>query len=159
MALEQQYKIGDHGMRAPLAVFAGMGRRAQAIAAEITQMSQENIEASAKAAQKLREVRSLPEVLDIQTDLFKATFETLGAHYPRIAEIAASAPVEIIESYKEAFGKIADEGDAAMRKAADTAHSVVERTTAAARHATDKTVEAARSATDKAAEAARSATR
>ncbi len=147
MTSEQQGASQDREMSGPMAVFAGMGRKAQAIAAEFAQMSHENIEAGAKAAQKLREVRSLPEVFDVQTELVKATFETLGAHYPRIAEIAASTPAEIIGSYREAFGKMAEQGGSAMDKAADTARSMAERTTSAARHATDKTAEAVRSTT------------
>jgi hypothetical protein len=146
MASERQFNARDREMHAPFAVFAGMGRKAQAIAAEITKMSQENIDASAKAAQKLGEVRSLPEVIDIQTDLVRATLGTLGAHYPRIAEIAVSTPVEIIRSYQEAFGKIAEEGGAVAHRAADTSRSLVEKTTAAAREATGKTAQAVRPA-------------
>src|SRR5271166_3065651 len=140
MASEQEFNMRDSGMHAPFAVLAGMGRRAQAIAAEITKMSQENIDAGAKAAQKLRDVRSLPEVIDIQTDLVRATFETLGAHYPRIAEIATSTPAEIIRSYQEALGKIKDEGGAVAHRAADTTRSVVEQTTTAAREISDRAV-------------------
>ncbi len=134
-------------MQAPISAFAGMGRNAQTIATEITKMSQENIEAGAKAAQMLREVKSLPDVVGIQTDLLKATFETIGAHYPRIVEIVASTPVEIIKGYQEALGKIVEAGSGAAQKASNTTRAVVEQTTAAAREATDKTADAVRRAT------------
>ncbi len=144
MALEQQFTEQGRDMT-PFAVFAGMGRNVQAIVSEFTKMSQENMESGAKAAEKLREVKNLPEVFAVQSDLVKATFETIGAHYPRIAEIAASTPVEIIKGYQEALGKIADVGGEAARKAADTTRSAIEQTTSAARQATDKTAATARS--------------
>jgi hypothetical protein len=159
MAENQQYNSQARGIPAPFAVIAGMGRKVQAIASEITELSQQNIDAGAKAVQKLREVKSLPEVIDIHTDLVKTTFENLSAHYPRIAEIAAATPVELIESYQEAFGKIAEQGGAAVQKAVDASSALTEKTTAAVRDVTEQTTEAARQATDKTAEAVRSTTR
>lgn len=145
MAFEQQSTDSGRNM-APFAVFAGMGRNVQAIVSEITKMSQENMESGARAAEKLREVKSLPDVFAIQSDLIKATFESIGAHYPRIAEIAASTPVEIMKGYQETLGKIADVGGEAARKATDATRSMVEQTTSAARQATDKTAAATRPA-------------
>jgi hypothetical protein len=134
-------------MQAPLAAFAGIGRNVQAIATEITKITQENIEAGAKAIEKLREVKSLPDVFSVQTELMQASLETFGAHGPRIAEIAASTPAEVMKSYQEALGQIAEAGGAAARKASDTTQSMVEQTTSAARNMTNKATDAARSTT------------
>ena len=144
MAYEQTTEHGRSSVQAPFAIFAGMGKNVQAIAAEITKISQENIEAGTKAAEKLREAKNLPEVIAVQTDLVKSTLETFSAHYPRIAEIAASAPVDLIKGYQDALGKVAEAGNSAARETADVTRSIVEQTSSAARQASERTADAAR---------------
>lgn len=155
---DQQYSSDTRAFQAPFQPFMNAGRSLQAIVAELTKMSQENIEAGAKATQKLREIRSVPDVVDIQTDLMKATFESLNAHVPRIAEIAVSAPVDIIKGYQDSYNKIAEASSAVVQKVSETARDVGEKAAATAREATDKTWEASREATDKTLEASRQAT-
>ncbi len=146
MATQQNFSAQVQGV-SPITVFGGIGRSWQAIAAEITTMSQENLEAGNKAMEKLSEVKNLPDALSIQSDLVKAAFETIGQHGPRIAQIAASTPAEIIKGYQEAFGKMAEVGSDAVQKASDTTRSVVEQSKGAVRDASSRTEETARSAT------------
>jgi hypothetical protein len=145
MAQQQQNFTAQFQGMSPIAMFGGVGRSLQAIATELTTMSQQQVEAGSKAMEKLREAKSLPDALAVQSDLVKAAFENFSEHAPRIAQIAASAPVEIVKGYQEAFGKMAAAGGEAADKASETTREMIDQTKNAAQGATSKVGEAARS--------------
>jgi hypothetical protein len=146
MPSQQNFTAQIQGV-SPIALLGGIGRSWQAIAAEMTIMSQENLEAGSKAMEKLTEVKSLPDALAVQSELAKAAFETIGAHGPRIAQIAASTPAEIVRGYQEAFGRMAEASGDAVQNASDATRSVIAQTKSAARGAMDKAEETVRSTT------------
>jgi hypothetical protein len=154
MSADQQQQQSNT-FQAPFQPFLNAGRTVQAIFSELSKISQENIEAGSKATQKLREIRSVPDVVDIHTELVNATIETINAHVPRIAEIAVSAPVEIIKSYQDTYNKLAEAGNAAVQKAGDAARDVAQNASQTARDVADKSWDATREATDKTLEASR----
>jgi hypothetical protein len=147
MAQEQQNFTTQFQGLSPIALFGGVGRSWQAIATEITTMSQQQVEAGSKAMDKLKEAKSLPDALAVQQDLLKSAFETFSEHAPRIAQIAASTPVEIVKGYQEAFGKMAEAGGRAADQASDTARDMIDQTKSAAKGATNRVEETARTMT------------
>jgi len=89
------------GLKALFGGYSNFGRNMQAIAGEFAKMSEENIEAGVKAADRLREAHSLQELTDIQSDLMKESYVTTTNHYRRIAELAASTPQHLAHSAEE----------------------------------------------------------
>ncbi len=137
-SVQQPFETGRNGLASILGGFANMGRKAQEIAGEFAKMSEENIGAGSKAAERLRDAKSLQDVTSIQTDLMKESYETMNAHYRKIAEIAASTPKELAQNYHEFLSVVADAGSEATQKAAEMG-----------RYATDKAADMSRSATEK----------
>lgn len=125
---------------------SNLGRRAQAIVGEIAKMSEENIGASTKAAERLREARSYRDVTSIQTDLMKESYECTTAHYRKIAEIAATTPQEMAQGYRELISAITEAGQETAERASDAMRRAGEQTADVARKAADTTRSAAESA-------------
>jgi hypothetical protein len=112
-------QIGVTGYSALFGQFANIGRAAQAIAGEIARLSEDNIEITAKTAEKLRAAKSLQDVTSIQTDMMKESFEKTQGHVRKIAEIAVAAPAHVVDNYREFVSTISDAGRETARRAAD----------------------------------------
>lgn len=133
MASEQSIQqANSNGFASILGGVSTFGRKAQAIAGELAQLSEQNLGAGTKAAERLREAKSFQDVTSIQADLLKESFETTKNHYSKIAEIAASTPQEVAKSYQEFFSAITDLGTQAAQKAGDLSRQVGEQTSNAA---------------------------
>jgi hypothetical protein len=139
------------GMNALLGNMSSFGRRAQAIAGEFAKMSEENLAASSKAAERLRGATSLQEVAAIQTDLVRESLECASDHYRKIAEIAASAPQDFARGYSEMMQAATDAGQEAVKRATDNAREmkdqaaqVIQRTADAARNTAEGVQRASR---------------
>jgi len=125
------------GFASILGGVSNFGRKAQAIAGEFAKLSEENIGAGTKAAERLREAKSLEDVTTIQTDLLKESFETINSHYQKIAAIAVSAPQEMAASYREFFAAMTDLGTQAANKAGDLTRQMGDRASDTARQTAD----------------------
>lgn len=156
MASQQTMEqTSSNGLASLLGGVSTFGRKAQAIAGEFAKLSEENLGAGTKAAEKLRDARSLQDVTAIQSDLLKESFETTNNHYRKIAEIAVSTPQEVAKSYHEFLSAMTDMGTQAAQKAGDMTRQMGEQTSNAAH----QTADAAREGADKARDNIRQATR
>jgi hypothetical protein len=117
--MQQPFETGRNGIASMIGGYAHIGRKAQEIAGEFAKISEENIGAGSKAAERLRDAKSLQDITSIQTDLMKASYETLSEHCRKIAEIAASTPKEMAEKYQEFFAAMTEAGGKATQQAAD----------------------------------------
>lgn len=107
------------GMASIFGGVSSFSRKAQAIAGEFAKMSEENLGAGAKAAERLRDAKSLQDFMTIEADLMKESMETANTHYRKIAEIAASTPGELAGSYREFFSNVTAAGSEAAQKAGE----------------------------------------
>jgi hypothetical protein len=123
---------------------SSFGKQAQAIASEFAKMSEENLSATTKAAERLRGATSLRDVASIQTDLVKESYECTMSHYRKIAEIAATTPQVMAHNYREIFSVMTEAGQEAANRAADMTRQAGERTA----NVVQKSVETARSAAE-----------
>lgn len=131
------------GMASIFGGVSSFSRRAQAIAGEFAKMSEENLGAGAKAAERLRDAKSLQDFMTIETDLMKELIETTNAHYRKIAEIAASTPQELAESYREFLSNVTAVGNEVADKARDMTRKIGEQASDVAAHAADTARESA----------------
>ena len=113
-----------------------LGRKAQEIAGEFARMSEENLGAGARAAERMRDAKSIDEVASIQTDLMRETYECSASHYRKIAEIAVSTPPEIARNYQNLVSAVSQTGQEAVNRAARTTRQFGEE----AAKATERTV-------------------
>jgi hypothetical protein len=125
-------QIGVTGFSALLGQVMDIGRTAQAIAGEMTRLSADNIEITARTAEKLRAAKSLQDVTSIQTDMIKESFEKTQGHVRKIAEIAAATPAHVVDNYREFVATISDAGRETARRAADVTQQAGEVATSGA---------------------------
>lgn len=116
-----------NGMASVLGGVSALGLKAQAIAGELAKISEENIGAGARAAERLRSATSMQDIAAIQTDLFKDSITTMNEHYRKIAEIAASTPQEVAKSCQEMFSAVTEAGSEAARRAGDMTRQMNDR--------------------------------
>ena len=145
MATPQQQPMEQtavSGFRTFMGGMSSVGRTAQAIAGEFAKMSEEQLGAGAKAAERLRNAQSLQEVTTIQSELLKESYEFTTNHYRKIAELAISTPQELAQSAREFASTMAQAGQEGAERASDMARKmggqaadVVERTSEAAQSA------------------------
>jgi hypothetical protein len=112
-------QIGVTGYSILIGQFADIGRTAQAIAGEIARLSEDNIEITARTAEKMRAAKSLQDLTSIQTDMIKESFEKTQTHVRKIAEIAVAAPAHVVDHYREFVSTLSDAGREAARQTAD----------------------------------------
>jgi hypothetical protein len=147
--------IGVTGMTALLGQVATLGRTAQAIAEELAKLSEENINVSARAVEKLRAARTLQDVASIQTDLVRESIEKSQNHLKKIAEIAVAAPAHTVENYREFMASFTEATRETARRGAeqvgDAAHQATQEAGDAARRGAEQVADATRKAGDAAA--------
>jgi len=122
MASPQQQPIEHTAVSSFRTFFGGVtsvGRKAQEIAGEFAKMSEENIGAGTKAAERLRNAQSLQEVTTIQSELLKESYETTTNHYRKIAELAISTPQELAQSAREFASTFAQASQEGAQQASD----------------------------------------
>lgn len=152
MASIQPFELArTNGMATIFNGVSTWSRTAQAIAGELAKMSEENLGAGAKAAERLRDAKSMQDITAIQTDLVKESIEHMNDHCRKIAEIAVSTPQEVAKSYRELFSVISETGSEIINKASDVtrqmgdqAADAVHQTTDAGRHGAESVRQARR---------------
>ena len=80
-------------------------RNLQAFAAEFNEMSQQSIEHTKEAIEKLRNARGVAEVLAIQSGYIRESVEHVLQHTRRFSELLTSLPLEMSKSYAELWSK------------------------------------------------------
>ncbi|MGA2639111.1 phasin family protein [Methylocella sp.] len=85
--------VNDSDLAADLSATGDSARNAlQAFVAEISEVSSQSLELANSAIEKLRDARSLPEILAIQTDYAQGAFELLSRHTRSFTTLMTSFP-------------------------------------------------------------------
>ena len=145
MASPQQQPMEQTAVSSFRSLFGGMSsvsRKAQAIAGEFAKMSEEQLGAGAKAAERLQNAQSLQEVTTIQSELLKESYETTTNHYRKIAELAISTPQELAQSAREFASTMAQ----ASQEGAERASEMAKKMGSQAADVAEKSGEAAQTA-------------
>ena len=127
MASPQQQPMEQTAVSSFRTFFGGIssvGRKAQAIAGEFAKLSEEQLGAGAKAAERLQNAQSLQEVTTIQSELLKESYETTTNHYRKIAELAISTPQELAQSAREFASTMAQAGQEGAERASEMARKM-----------------------------------
>lgn len=101
--------------------FAAASKTMQALTAEMMAMSMESVKKTAKVFEEMQGARGWPEILRIQTEFFRSSFEDFAKRSRRIAELATAAPVDFANRTKDAAEKIGEQAEQAVKSAADNA--------------------------------------
>lgn len=120
MATAQQQP--DQRVKGLATIFNGVstiGRKAQEVVGELTKLSEEKLDVGAKAAERLRDAKSIQDITGIQSDWIQSSYQSSSAHYFKIAEIVASTPQEVAKCYSELFTAFSHVGGEAMNKATE----------------------------------------
>lgn len=127
MASSQPMEQGrDNGLASVFGGFSALSLKAQAIGMELAKISEENLGAGARAAERLRNAKSMQDITAIQTDLIKESITTMNEHYRKIAEIAASTPQEVAKSCSEMFSAVTQAGGEIVNRASDATRKMGE---------------------------------
>jgi hypothetical protein len=90
----------------------------QTFAAEVTEFSRQSIEHTNDAIERLRNARSLPEVLAIQTDYAQGAFALLSQHTRSFTTLMTSFPQEMSKAWTKSVSTAIDKTEAASEKVA-----------------------------------------
>lgn len=77
----------------------------QMLTSELAEMSKQSFEHATQTLEKLRNARTMDEVLAIQTDFVKEAVEHVVQHTRRLGELMSSGPMEMMKTYQEAMLK------------------------------------------------------
>lgn len=99
----------------------------QALAGEMAEMSKQSLEHATQVLEKLRNARSVDEVLAIQTSFLREAFEQTAQRTRRFSELMTSLPLEVTKTYQEAMTKCVDAAMHATETASQTAATNAER--------------------------------
>lgn len=101
--------------------FAAASKTMQAVTSEMMAMSMDSMKKTAKVFEEMQGARSWPDIMRIQTDFFRSSFEDFAARSRRIAELATSAPVDLAYRATDAAEKIGHQTQQAVKTATDNA--------------------------------------
>jgi hypothetical protein len=87
----------------------------QGFAAEVQRMSKESIEQTTQTMDKLRNAKTLEEVIAIQTGYMQQSFASYADYTRRMSELMMSMPMEMAKHGRAAF----QEGAEAAKKATE----------------------------------------
>ena len=110
-----------------------VSHRAQAVACEWLEVSKQAFEHASQTLGKLREARTIGEVVAIQTNYVKEEFENAGQHARKFGEIMADFPSEFTKAYRDLWFNAMNTAARAIHTTSQTASSNVESITDAAR--------------------------
>jgi phasin family protein len=88
---EDYQKAAQNGVETANRVFGEMNRGIQSVAAEMTNYTKKSIEDVFKAWEQLASARSLPEVINVQTQYAQKTVESYMNQFSRITELYLDA--------------------------------------------------------------------
>ena len=102
----------------------------QAFAGELAQMSKKSIEQASTTMEKLRDAKSLEDLMSIQTTFMREAMESATQRTRRLGEMMTTLPLEITRAYQDAMHRATD---TAMK----TTRAVGEKATDMATHTMD----------------------
>lgn len=99
--------------------FASASQAMQKLTNEMMAMSMESMRHTAKAFEAMQGAKSWPDILRIQTEFFRTSFEDFTARSKRIAELASAAPSQMAKTTSEIAGRVTDQTQAAATAVKD----------------------------------------
>jgi hypothetical protein len=88
--------------------FTTATKNMQALASEMAQMSRHSFEQTTKVMDKLRNARTLEEVVAIQAEFWRDSLETFAEQAQRLGGLLAGLPLEMAKSTQEVMEKAAE---------------------------------------------------
>lgn len=104
---EDMQKFGSDSLDASLKSFGTCSKTAQTIAVEIADYSKRAFEDGAAAAEKLYSAKSLEKAIEVQSDYFKAAYESFVSESAKLGELYADWAQEAYKPFEACVGKAA----------------------------------------------------
>lgn len=101
--------------------FAAASKTMQAVTTEMMAMSMDSMNKTAKVFEEMQGARTFADIMRIQNDFFRSSFEDFAKRSRRIAELATAAPVDLANRATEAAEKIGEQTQQAVKTATDNA--------------------------------------
>jgi phasin family protein len=108
-------------------------QQVQAVACEWLEISKQTFEHASQTLEKLRAARSIEEIVAIQANYVRESFENAGNHARKFGEIMSGFPSELTKTYRDAWLNAVNSAVQTMHTTSQTAATNVESLTEAAR--------------------------
>ena len=118
---KQAQAAANESMTSSMQGFAAASKTMQAVTSEMMAMSMDAMKKTAEAFEEMQGARSWPDILRIQSECFRSSFEDFAKRSRRIAELAAAGPVDLANRATETAGKIGEQTQQAVKSMADDA--------------------------------------
>lgn len=118
---KQAQNAVTENMNSSMQGFAAASKTMQAVTSEMMAMSMDSMKKTAKVFEEMQGVRNWPDLMRIQSDFFRSSFEDFAKRSRRIAELAASAPVDLANRTTQAAERVGEQTQAAAKAVTDDA--------------------------------------
>ena len=108
-------------MNSSMQGFAAASKTMQAVTSEMMAMSMDSMKKTAKVFEEMQGARSFADIMRIQNDFFRSSFEDFAKRSRRIAELATAAPVDLANRATETAEKIGEQTQQAVKSMTDDA--------------------------------------
>jgi len=105
MNTDQMQKFGKDSMDMALASFGAWTKNAQAIATEVADYSKKSFEGSTAAWGKLMGAKSLENVVEVQSEYLKSSYEDFVAQSSKLGELYADFAKQAYKPFESAMAK------------------------------------------------------
>jgi len=102
---EDMQKFSRDSLDASLKSLGACSKTAQTIAVEIADYSKKAFEEGAAASEKLRNAKSLEKAIEVQSDYFKAAYESFVAETAKLGELYADWAQETYKPFEAYMSK------------------------------------------------------
>ena len=102
---DDMQKLGKDNLDATMKSFGALTKSTQAIMVEMTDYSKKSFEEGSTAIEKLFGAKTLENVVEIQTDYAKSSYETLIAEATKIGELFTDFAKEAYKSFESNLTK------------------------------------------------------
>jgi phasin family protein len=104
---EDMQKFGKDSLEASLKSFGACSKTAQTIAVEIADYSKKAFEEGAAATEKVCSAKSIEKAIEVQSDYFKAAYESFVSETAKLSELYADWAQEVYKPFENYVGKAA----------------------------------------------------
>jgi hypothetical protein len=102
---EDMQKISKTNMDAMTKSFGALPQTVQAIATEMVEYSKRSFESGIRAMEKLRDVKSLDKVFEVQTEYAKTAYQDYIAQVTKFGELYANLAKEAFKPFESYLAK------------------------------------------------------
>ena len=104
---DDMQKLGKDNLDATMKSFGGLSESAQAIAVQMADYSKKSFEDGSKALERLFGAKTLEQVIQIQTDFAKTTYDDFIARATKIGELYSDLAKETYKPFESYLSKTA----------------------------------------------------